>query len=774
MNIKLSIIIGNNQDLLGDSIDINILPEEAIKIDFPPSMTLEFYDHMHYIHCICFDIDTNMIYSLFFTIKGFLATLIDVNLVMSGEDGIVYREAISVNDYFGVDGFMGVSVSEMSNRAFAEDTILIMYPLKNPAFDIKTISVKDFFHEISNMEKSSTSVNIPNPGIREIISLESIQASADTNISTFESGVNIGTAGTTINRESLISNKDVDEGLFKFKLDRNNWQYVKDEKGRRVVARKGSYVSARTGFIMKVPVNKPKVYDVVSLHSPFTDLPPSNSKILRISGLETVNTHPNVSGNAYMTHSPTSDHLAYGCDGSPYLFHYKKIDGVYNLLDFDYTVPTAAIAAAEYSPNGEFLALAVGSLTRIMVYKRNGDSLNLVNVTGVVSSIIKGLAWSPDSNYLYAVHVNSPFISIFKRDGDNFARLANPSILPSGESNNVAASSNGVYVAVVHHGYPYLTIYKKSGDTFTKLSNPSNLPNATMSTVKFNGGSNHLLLGGVNTNPNGGALMLYTRSGDVFTHNMYGIYPPIVNSAWIRNIAFIDNDKKMLVGANNHGNTILEYVTNGNTYVLLPSANITVPYGRFAISGDKSLLFVPRPWEQEPGGTVSISVFSIGSRPMEKHPLRYQDGKITTIGNRMYYYAFNHDTMSIDIYFIYNNYGDHYNHLNDFYSIHLDEIGQEYLLNINSPSSDGRKLREGNNINIVLRADRVNEILYVLVKYDNTSIMGIKSPSEQYLIGLDARLTRSEKYDTNRILSVIPLHDVRDINNPPSSGGGDF
>ena len=73
-------------------------------------------------------------------------------------------------------------------------------------------------------------------------------------------------------------------------------------------------------------------------------------------------------------------------------------------------------------------------------------------------------------------HDISPYITIYKRSGDTFTKISNPSSLPTGNGNDCAFSPDGMYLAVAHANSPYITIYKRSGDTFAKLSDPSSLP----------------------------------------------------------------------------------------------------------------------------------------------------------------------------------------------------------------------------------------------------------------------------------------------------------
>jgi hypothetical protein len=82
-------------------------------------------------------------------------------------------------------------------------------------------------------------------------------------------------------------------------------------------------------------------------------------------------------------------------------------------------------------------------------------------------------------------HPTSPFITIYKRSGDTFTKLADPATLPTGTGVSVAFSSDDTYMAVAHVNSPFITIYKRSGDTFTKLADPATLPASTGNGVAF-------------------------------------------------------------------------------------------------------------------------------------------------------------------------------------------------------------------------------------------------------------------------------------------------
>ena len=73
-----------------------------------------------------------------------------------------------------------------------------------------------------------------------------------------------------------------------------------------------------------------------------------------------------------------------------------------------------------------------------------------------------GVAFDPTGTYLAVAHVDSPYITIYKRNGDTFTKLSDPSALPTGTGYVVAFDPTGTYLAVAHYSSPYITIYLAS------------------------------------------------------------------------------------------------------------------------------------------------------------------------------------------------------------------------------------------------------------------------------------------------------------------------
>ncbi len=141
----------------------------------------------------------------------------------------------------------------------------------------------------------------------------------------------------------------------------------------------------------------------------------------------------------------------------------------------------------------------------------NATKLSGINMDDVYTN---AFAWSSDDRYLAHSINGEPYVSIYKRAGDTFTKLANPSTLATGVVTGVSFSPNDEYLALSHTNSPFVTIYKRSGDTFTKLANPSTLPAYDGKSVAWSPDSTYLFVG--NWNPP--YYRIYKRSGDTFTN----------------------------------------------------------------------------------------------------------------------------------------------------------------------------------------------------------------------------------------------------------------
>ena len=171
-----------------------------------------------------------------------------------------------------------------------------------------------------------------------------------------------------------------------------------------------------------------------------------------------------------------------------------------NNINSPSVLPASTGNGTAFSPDGNYMSVAHATTPFITIYKRDGDIFTKLDNPDVLpASTGNGIAFSPDVNYLSVAHNISPFITIYKRDGDVFTKLDNPDVLPPSTGRGTAFSPDGNYLSVAHATSPFITIYKRSGDVFTKLANPDVLPADTGNGTAFSPDGNYLSVAHVTT-----------------------------------------------------------------------------------------------------------------------------------------------------------------------------------------------------------------------------------------------------------------------------------
>jgi len=173
---------------------------------------------------------------------------------------------------------------------------------------------------------------------------------------------------------------------------------------------------------------------------------------------------------------------------------------------------------AVFSPDGAYLALALNT-SGMCVYKRDGDSFTLLtNPTGMPSYGYRYAAWSPDGTYLVCTistneRPSSGVMVIVKRSGDTLTKLANPDGVPTWRVYSPSFSPDGAQLAIGTGESPWVIIYNRSGDAFTKIADPAVLPAGNGIGVAYSPTGNYLAVAHWVTP----FITIYSRSGDTFT-----------------------------------------------------------------------------------------------------------------------------------------------------------------------------------------------------------------------------------------------------------------
>ena len=168
-----------------------------------------------------------------------------------------------------------------------------------------------------------------------------------------------------------------------------------------------------------------------------------------------------------------------GTSGFVQLFPKNKIELVYKgagLSRIEPPVKLDALTAPEgngngcaFSYDGTYLAVAHNTSPYITVYKRTGDAFAKVSALTAPEGQAQGCAFSYDGTYLAVAHATSPCITVYKRTGDAFAKVS-ALVAPEGNGTGCAFSYDGTYLSVAHATSPCITVYKRTGDAFAKVS----------------------------------------------------------------------------------------------------------------------------------------------------------------------------------------------------------------------------------------------------------------------------------------------------------------
>jgi WD40 repeat protein len=167
--------------------------------------------------------------------------------------------------------------------------------------------------------------------------------------------------------------------------------------------------------------------------------------------------------------SSNSNYLAIGSGQAPYLYVFKRSGDTFTLLP----TPTGRIGVFHYglifSSDDSYLAIAHWSAGQVSVYERDGDTFTRLPGPDIPApgTFGVGIAKSSDDNYLAVVvwsGTNGTNLTLYKRSGNTFVKIARPAVLPPVEAYKVVISSDDSYLAVAHSGSPFITIYKKQGD----------------------------------------------------------------------------------------------------------------------------------------------------------------------------------------------------------------------------------------------------------------------------------------------------------------------
>ncbi|KAA8750133.1 hypothetical protein [Paenibacillus sp. UASWS1643] len=232
------------------------------------------------------------------------------------------------------------------------------------------------------------------------------------------------------------------------------------------------------------------------------------------------------------------------------------------------TPPAASIGIAM---TNDYMAVGSNATPFLLIYKRSGDVFTkLANPSVLPGGIPNGLAFSPNGDYLYVGVNGSPYFMIYKRSGDTFTKLPDPTVLPGGSVTYIRAANDGTYIYMTLSVSPYFAMYKRSGDTFTKLADPSVNPlSSTPRNIAISPSGVFIAIS-YTVAP---YILIYKRSGDILSK----ITDPSIVPPGLGGGLDFSYDENYLTVAHFGGATLITYKRVGDVFSKVPDTQTKTP-----------------------------------------------------------------------------------------------------------------------------------------------------------------------------------------------------
>lgn len=254
--------------------------------------------------------------------------------------------------------------------------------------------------------------------------------------------------------------------------------------------------------------------------------------------------------------SPNGDYLAVFANTAPRLFIYKRNGTAFTKLPDPAVVPVGGAGRAMFSPDGSFLACATnGGNDGLIVYERTGDTFT--KLTGINPSVYQvglGTAWSADGTYL-AVATGGVQPFVFKRTGSSFVTIgvADPALPIAAQG--MAFSPATDLLICVYASAPFISVSSISGVNHTLQATPTELPTLPTRAVSFNHDGSLVAVG------SDSGLYLYAVSGVTLTRLSNPVGAPNSN---IKSVSFNHDGTILIVGVSD-APYLFTYQVSGTT-----------------------------------------------------------------------------------------------------------------------------------------------------------------------------------------------------------------
>lgn len=146
-------------------------------------------------------------------------------------------------------------------------------------------------------------------------------------------------------------------------------------------------------------------------------------------------------------------------------------------MTIDHRMQLSIVEAAARRPNGSIIAIGHENDPYISMYKRDGDQfVRLSNVNPIPAGTVRSVSFSPDGQFFAVAHDFAPYLTLYRKndDGTSFSRMIGLSgSRLNSAGRGVTYSPDGVFVCAIESTRPYITLFKQRGERLLKMGSPS-------------------------------------------------------------------------------------------------------------------------------------------------------------------------------------------------------------------------------------------------------------------------------------------------------------
>lgn len=160
--------------------------------------------------------------------------------------------------------------------------------------------------------------------------------------------------------------------------------------------------------------------------------------------------------STFINFSPDDNHLVAN-DSSNTIYILRRSGDTFTLLQ---QLSVGLNENMAYSPDGLHLAIGGDASPYLRIYKRNGDNYTALSITQFVSGSVIGLSYSNDGKILAVSIKTSPFVIFLERNSDTYTKIEIPELKFSSLKNDIKFCNNGKYFAGVGSGTESIAMYQ--------------------------------------------------------------------------------------------------------------------------------------------------------------------------------------------------------------------------------------------------------------------------------------------------------------------------